>query len=466
MSSSTSHSHHETPDSQASRSRRPHPKPLPGPVFAQPVFSEGKASPDPTQFLIPHPSDNALYKALGDTLTTNTVSVPPPRGAASDLFSLASAYGDRGQATLDAIRSQHKIVFHAVGDTGATNVKDYSSQVHVADQLTADVHQSKASDRPSFLFHLGDIVYNFSESKYYYDQFYEPFRAYPLPILAIPGNHDSFIVPGTPPDSTPLTIFTHNFCSDHFGITPEAASLHRTSMVQPGVHFTLDAPFVRIIGLFSNSLEDPGVISSEGGKWANVTDSQLEFLRAQLQRIHDENYPGAVLIAVHHPPFSYLPSGATASAAAHGGSTAMLREIDTVCQSVGVYPHAILSGHAHNYQRYTRTIHFGGADRQVPFVVCGSGGHHINRLVRAVQGQPSPEPAFGTDVSYLEIKPAVQSTRLVLEKYQDTNFGYLRVTVDATQLRIGFHLLDGSGLQQSEYDVVTVNLKSAQVVGN
>ena len=59
-------------------------------------------------------------------------------------------------------------------------------------------------------------------------------------------------------------------------ITPEAGSLHRTAMTQPGVYFTLDAPFVRIIGLFSNALEDPGVISSLGGKWPAVPDLQLD----------------------------------------------------------------------------------------------------------------------------------------------------------------------------------------------
>ena len=43
---------------------------------------------------------------------------------------------------------------------------------------------------PSFFYHLGDVVYNFGEAAYYYDQFYEPYRNYPAPILGIPGNHD------------------------------------------------------------------------------------------------------------------------------------------------------------------------------------------------------------------------------------------------------------------------------------
>src|SRR5262249_50414823 len=53
----------------------------------------------------------------------------------------------------------------------------------------------------------------------------------------------------------PLITFQRNFCAEQPVITPEAGSLHRTAMTQPGVYFTLDAPFVRVIGLFSNALE-------------------------------------------------------------------------------------------------------------------------------------------------------------------------------------------------------------------
>ena len=33
----------------------------------------------------------------------------------------------------------------------------------------------------------------------------------------------------------------------------------------------------------------------------------------------------------------------------------MLKQIDAACAKAGVWPHAFLSGHAHNYQRLTRT---------------------------------------------------------------------------------------------------------------
>ena len=62
----------------------------------------------------------------------------------------------------------------------------------MADAMAADA-PGRPEAGPSFFFHLGDVVYNFGEAQYYYDQFYEPFRAYDRPIFAIPGNHDGMV---------------------------------------------------------------------------------------------------------------------------------------------------------------------------------------------------------------------------------------------------------------------------------
>ena len=432
-----------------------------------PIFAEPGVTPDPGGFLEPHPSDNSTYAKIGDLLKTETVDVPAARGAPDALFPLEAAYGAQGAAVTAAIRAAGRIVFHAVGDTGASDSRKYNNELRVADQLAIDIATPELGNRASFFFHLGDVVYNFGESRYYYDQFYEPYRAYPAPIIAIPGNHDSFVIPGTPAGEEPLTIFARNFCAETPVVTREAGSLHRTAMTQPGVYFCLDAPFVRVIGLFSNALEDPGVIGPEGGRWPGVPDTQLKFLAAQLERVKAEGYKGAVLIAVHHPPFVYAaPPAAGAAAGNHGSSTDMLRDIDTVCAAAGVYPHAVLSAHAHHYQRYTRVVTVGGAEYQVPFVVCGSGGHNINPIVRGTRGYPATTPENGTDVSYLEVKPAIAVGGLKLEKYDDHNYGYLRITVDANQLRIAFHQVNTGTLLQSRFDLVTVDLATHRLVAN
>ena len=59
--------------------------------------------------------------------------------------------------------------------------------------MAAAIWPVRPAAAPAFCFHLGDVIYNFGEAEYYYDQFYEPFRAYDRPIFAIPGNHDGAV---------------------------------------------------------------------------------------------------------------------------------------------------------------------------------------------------------------------------------------------------------------------------------
>lgn len=466
----TKHPHHRQPAGHHGHANPGAAKPLAGPVFSEPVFAEGTPGPDPSGFTVPHPSDNSTYTAIEDLLTKQTVSFPPSRNDDSTVWSLAEAYGPQGSAILQRITTAGQIVFHATGDSGASESKYYPDEISVADQLTLDcTSATQDSSRPSFLLHLGDVVYDFGESKYYYDQFYAPFRGYPGPILSIAGNHDSFILPNTAANDAPLAIWMRNFCATEPNVTVEAGSLHRTAMTQPGVYFTLDAPFVRIICLFSNALEDPGLISSENNRWPGVPDTQLDFLTAQLQKIKTDKFSGAVLLAVHHPPFSYDPPAKTTSSgkktasgtATHGSSPAMLQQIDTICKAAGVYPHAVISGHAHNYQRYTRTVPLAGKSTDVPFIICGSGGHHVNKLTNS----KAAEPPLGDDVSYMDAGNAIGATGLTLEKYYDQGYGYLRITVDATQIAIGFYIT-GKSVAQSRYDMVTVDIASHQMIAN
>jgi len=181
-----------------------------------------------------------------------------------------------------------------------------------------------------------------------------------------------------------------------------------------------------------------------------------------------EKYKGAVLLATHHPPYSYSPPAKKNGAGGnHGCSPAMLAQIDEICLQEGVYPHAFLAAHAHNYQRYTRIIKFGNAEIDVPFIGCGDGGHNVNPIVRSSKGHPAEEPHAGSSVDYLESKKAaIKAKQLLLEKYDDTNYGYLRIRVDKDQLRIGFHQVGVSTLAQSRYDMVTVDLAEHIMVAN
>jgi Calcineurin-like phosphoesterase len=400
-----------------------------GSTPGDPQFGQPAPSPDPTGFKVPV-TDQGDYSKVNATLLQ---PVPPPTvPAVEPILELQEVFGSAGAAKIAALEQAGQIVFHAVGDTGS--VKGPSSQSLVADKMVSDFTEDDPADVPSFFFHIGDVVYNFGEAQYYYDQFYDPYRDYPAPIIAIPGNHDGEIYAGDPRPT--LDAFLRNFCSASPEQTPEAAGLVRTSMIAPGVFFTLDAPFVRILGLYSNVLEDPGVISSEGVKSSPVTNQQLNFLTAALTRA--KSFSGAVIVAVHHPPFTYGTH--------HSGSPIMLQDLDKASQSAGFWPHAYLSAHSHNYQRYTRAI----AGMDIPYLVAGGGGHNVVKLQTSGTGNALRTP--------LKVNPT-----LTLENYDDTNYGYLRIVVDTVNLRIEYHpATDGAGAKTPN-DTVTVNLKTRAV---
>lgn len=103
----------------------------------------------------------------------------------------------------------------------------------------------------------------------------------------------------------------------------------------------------------------------------------------------------------------------------------------------------------------------------VPFVVCGDGGHNVNALVRAQRGHPGQEPYSGSDVTYLEGKhPVPEVKQLRLEKFDDHSYGYLRIHVDQQELKIGFHQVGVRSLAQSRFDMVTVKLDEHIMVAN
>ena len=390
----------------------------------QPVFAQPKPSPDPTGFTDPV-TDSKLREVL------QLEAVPQPRGAAVEpVLTLAQVYGSAGAAKVAAIQQAGQIVFHSVGDTGS--VVGPATQSLVADKMVTDFSEATASDVPSFLFHLGDVVYYFGEATYYYDQFYTPYRDYPAPILAIAGNHDGVVYPKDPAPT--LAAFLENFCTATPAPSPDAGNLERTTMTQPGVYFTLDAPFVRVLGLYSNVLEDPGVISGENGQNTVLDNRQIAFLTAALNRVKSDKFTGAVIIATHHPPFT--------GGSEHGGSPLMLADIDSACSAAGVWPHAVFSGHAHNYQRFTRTVN----KMQIPYIVAGCGGHSPLSAMRATYRTPY----------------VIDST-LTLESYDATDYGYLRVIVNSTAMTVEFHPQHDGGTTKTPDDVVTITLATHAV---
>jgi len=407
--------------------------------LATPVFAEKRPTPDPTTFLVKHPSDGPFYKEI-DQLNREhelkAVTFPMPRGTPEPRLSLYEVLGKKKDA-IDWITRNKQIVFHALGDCGST--RSPRTEDLVTDKLQADFQEQDNREIPQFNLLLGDIVYSFGELQYYYDQFYDPYRDYPAPILAAAGNHDSMVPPGL--RERALEGYLRNFCAERFEAMPEAGGLSRTAQIQPGVFFTFEAPFVCILVLFSNCLEDPGVIAN-----SDIGDSQLIFLEAALKRLKAANYGGALLFAHHHPPYTL---------SRHGWSIKMQQQIDKVCDKVGLWPHADLAGHAHNYQRFTRYRPDG---LSIPYVVCGNGGHNVTSL-RKVHG-PDGDTALRTPQI---IQTSKQGEKIVFENYDDTNYGYLRITATAQQLRIEYHPASDGADAKTPDDAVTVKLATHEL---
>jgi hypothetical protein len=355
--------------------------------------------------------------------------IPPVRSTTP--MDLATVLGaDAAQKILKS----GQIVFHAVGDTGGIQRPQF--QFAVADAMAADIASGAA-----FWYHLGDVVYYFGQEQYYFEQFYDPYRDYNAPIFAIPGNHDGAVYQTETANS--LDAFVANFCTSVPTRTPDSQGAVRTTMDQPGVYFTLNAPFVKFIGLYSNTSEGgtEGVISGP-----TVGDEQLIFLEQQLALAKTERANGnwrALVIATHHPPFTGSPS--------HVPSPTMLQQIDQACASAGIQPDLHLSGHAHLYERYTRTV--GG--KQIPYVVAGMGGYYnLPGLKPGKQPAPPKTPASGTDAS---------GNPLTIEAYSDDTFGFVRMTVSPASITGVFVTVDTTSGKTGVGDSFTLDLKSNKV---
>jgi calcineurin-like phosphoesterase family protein len=291
------------------------------------LFADPQPSPDETKFQVDNTSSE-YYNSPYYLQHKNDLQPVPAPTASPPTITLDQILG---ADVLGPIESAKRISFHAVGDTGAAKVNSFqtaaqaiANEASVADAMAADVAGGGAA-APAFFFHLGDVVYNFGEGQYYYDQFYEPFRAYDRPIFAIPGNHDGMV----------------------FGDQP-------------------DLPRVPTL---------------------------TAFLR-------------------HHPPVSIDSK--------HGGSERLARDIDIASRAAGFWPDAVLSGHAHLYQRFTRRVD----GREIPYVV----GEYT------------------------------------LDKPPIVEFGYLTVTVDLTgrdhHLTITFHDRTNTHI----HDTTHLNLRTGKIL--
>jgi hypothetical protein len=74
---------------------------------------------------------------------------------------------------------------------------------------------------------------------------------------------------------------------------------------------------------------------------SSLDDKQEDFLKSELNRLDNEKYFGAVIPAVHYPPYT--------SGMIHVISSRMLKDIEDAIQNARNFAHyVVLSRHAHN----------------------------------------------------------------------------------------------------------------------
>ncbi len=296
-----------------------------------------------------------------------------------------------------------QIVFHVAGDTGGT--RSPQNQQRVASEMIRQYLDGFAgSARPQFLFHLGDIVYNFGQASEYFSQFFNPYWDYPAPIFAIAGNHDADIDPSqaNPPKS--LDAFTTVFCNTETRILKLSKDAGRKANIQPNVYWILETPLADIIGLYSNV-----------PKFGNVQNEQREWFIEALKTSGASKK--AIIVCIHHAPFSADVN--------HGSSIHMQAIIDGAIRESKVFPDLVLSGHVHNYQRFNRRYPGG---RVVPFVVAGNGGYADMHPLAAPGDKEYPDDSCLLD-------------DVELQNYCDDAHGFLKISLTKTDGKI---TLDGA----------------------
>jgi acid phosphatase type 7 len=328
--------------------------------------------------------------------------LPTPRGQPPYRFDLSQLLS---AGAIKTITDAGKLVIHTVGDTGDARGKEMD---FVAAMLTADYDASPDNAIPAAFYHLGDVVYFAGDIDKYGDVFYETYAEYPALIVSIPGNHDC--QPDDPqdgpvdPNKVPLDGWVQNFMSDdptRLGSLKTTSS--RTQMDLPNVYWTFTTPLATFIGLFSNV----------GETEAEIHQDQIDWFRGELQAAAAADPEKALIVTIHHPPYS--------GDAEHSGSSVSEKVLFESFAATGVWPHLVLSGHVHNYQRFTTRNAVSSSELDVTCVVAGNGGYSKLGKLQKIKGAYPQAP--------LTLSPT-----LSLESYDQTNFGFVRLEITAREI--------------------------------
>lgn len=273
-----------------------------------------------------------------------------------------------------------------------------------------------------FVYSAGDWVYFGGDEPGWVTQVLQPYSPINVPFLGIPGNHDDEYGGDPPfdPSRGPLDGWMANLCTPSPAVPPEDPQFEyqRHTETQPYCDWTLALDTLTIIGLWSN-------VPSGG----YLYDSQTAWLVEELKAAPVDR---PLIVSLHHPPYSVD--------AFHGGSASMGSALDTAFTAASRWPEMVLSGHVHDYQRFTRTTPDG---KKITYVVLGNSGYHnLHKL--------ASDATPGLDV--------LGDGTVIFEQGDDANYGFLYVAISTGGL--GFDYIrvakDGGGSVTADSFDVTV----------
>lgn len=260
--------------------------------------------------------------------------------------------------------------FLLLGDTGEGDDPQYA--------VVPGLLEAGAGTR--FAVVCSDVLYPVGSANEYGQKFFRPYRDYPAPIYAIPGNHDWYdgltgfmrvfcrapALPARPrprtgsaawwrdllwrPSATPDDALLDE--ARHLRAAPEQAAR------QPGPYWAMDTGPIRIIGIDTGLLGD---IDREQGEW--------------LRRV--ARGPRPKILVTGSPIYV---DGAYHPCAIEGGGT-----VDEIVRDPAHRFVAAIGGDIHNYQHYPVDVD----GRRIEYVVSGGGGafmHATHTIPRVAVG--------------------------------------------------------------------------------
>jgi acid phosphatase type 7 len=293
---------------------------------------------------------------------------------------LPAGQGGRAKAADLGVHETTPLSFFVIGDHGGINDPNPQNAVTLA---------MEAQAAPAFVYSVGDVVYFNADAAQWTPQFYEAYAHLAVPFLSIPGNHDGDTIDD--PKRTPLDTWMANFCAAKPALPVGSEEYERDVQTQPYCDWTLQCAAVTIVGLYSN-------VPSGG----HLEQSQIDWLTGELKAA-DPKLP--LILTLHHPPYSVD--------AHHGGSQKMGIALDSAFTASGRLPQLVISGHVHDYQRFTRT----NLAHPIPYIVIGNSGYH--NLHKLAPGSNAGE----------QLAPGV-----TFEYGDDSEYGFLKLTVQGGKI--------------------------------